>query len=157
MKLRFFFVDSDDKVQRADQRRVLAAWKRRKPWDGSTGEKALRLITVIDDDSTPVHIYLLLLLLEDGWIREESRRESAKFVVAEERWGGGTRKRRAAWIQARNAHYQAMPPDTVVQLAAALDIPVHKLVKEVPLTIGGPLPVSLEMDVSVSELLQHCG
>ena len=94
MKLRFFFVDSDNKVQRADQRRVLAAWKRRKPWDDSTGVNALRLITVLADGSTPVHIYLLLLLLQDGWIREESRRESARFVVAEERWGGGTRSKR---------------------------------------------------------------
>ena len=49
-----------------------------------------------------------------------------------------------------------MPSDMPDQLAAALNTPVHKLVK-VPLAIGGPLPVSLQMDVSVSELLQYFG
>ena len=156
MKLRFFFADADDKVQRADQRRVLAAWKRKKPWDDSTAAHGLRLVTVVDDAAGPVHIYLLLLLLEDGWIREESRRESVQFIVAEERWGGGTRKQKAAWIRALKAHYQAMPSNLADQLAGALDIPVHKLVK-VPLGIGGPLPVSLQMGVSVGELLQYFG
>ena len=49
MKLRFFFVDPNNHVQQASQGRVLAAWKRRKPWDESTGTRDLRLITVVID------------------------------------------------------------------------------------------------------------
>ncbi|MGO9107874.1 MAG: hypothetical protein ACLP9L_01455 [Thermoguttaceae bacterium] len=119
MKLRFFYVESNS-VQQANQRRVLGAWKRRKPWDQSRGRQVLNLITVVCDDSLhPVHIYLLKLLFDDGWITEESRRDSVRFITAEERWGGGTRKQRAA------------------------------------LAIGGPLPVSLQMGISVKELLAY--
>jgi hypothetical protein len=154
MKLRFFHVESDI-VQRADQSRVLAAWKRRKPWDQSIGEQILKLITVVvDRNQHPVHVYLLKLGLQDGWITEQSRRESVEFIVADERWGGGTRKRRAAWIAALKTHLRDLPPDMGTQVATALDIPVWELVKA-PLAIGGPLPVSLQMGVSVKELLMY--
>jgi hypothetical protein len=67
MKLRFFFVDPNNHVQQASQGRMLAAWKRRKPWDESTGTRDLRLITVvIDHNQHPVHVYMLKLGLEAG-------------------------------------------------------------------------------------------
>jgi hypothetical protein len=154
MKLRFFFIESNT-VQRAAQSRVLAAWERRKPWDQSTGTQDLKLITAVCDDNLhPVHVYLLKLSLEDGWISEQSRQNSVKLIIAQERWGGGNKKQRAAWIAELRQHVQDMPPDWGNQLAAALDVPVYELVNANH-TVGGPLPVSLQMDISVQELLLY--
>ena len=154
MKLRFFHVESGI-VQQANQRRVLAAWNRRKPWDQSRGRQVLKLITLVCDDRLhPVHVYLLRLSLDNGWITEESRHDSVDLVTAEERWGGGTRKQRAVWIAALKEHVQAMPSDMATQVAAAMDVPVWELMKA-PLGIGGPLPVSLQMSISVNELLMY--
>ena len=149
----FFSVESYS-VQQANQRRVLGAWERRKPWDQSSGKQALKLITVVCDRLHPVHIYLLKLSLDDGWITEESRRDSVRFITAAERWGGGTRKQRAVWVTALKEHVRAMPSDMSTQVAAAMEIPVWELMKA-PLGIGGPLPVSLDMGVSVNELLMY--
>jgi len=152
MKLRFFHVESDI-VHHANRSRVLGAWERRKPWDQSSGKQVLKLITVVCDDRLhPVHVYLMKLSLDDGWITDESRRNSVKFITAEERWGGGTRKQRAAWITALKEHVRDMPPSP--EIAAALDVPVWELMK-VPLAIGGPLPLSLQMGIGVKELLMY--
>jgi hypothetical protein len=155
MKLRFFFVDPNNHVQQASQGRVLAAWKRRKPWDESTGTRDLRLITVVvDHNQHPVHVYMLKLGLEDSWITNVSRQESVKFIISNERWGGGTRRQRRAWIETLKEFIQGMPADMGTQVAAALDVPVWQLLKA-PLAVGGPLPVSLQMGISVKELLLY--
>ena len=154
MQVRFFHVESNN-VQQADQSRVLGAWKRRKPWNQSRGKQVLKLITVVCDDRLhPVHVYLLNLSLDDGWVTEESRRDSVDLITAEERWGGGNNKQRAAWIAALKKYVREMPPDMGSQLAMALDVPVWEVMK-VPLGVGGPLPVSLQMGVSVPELLRY--
>jgi hypothetical protein len=128
MKLRFFYADSNN-VQQANQRRVLGAWERRKPWDHTSGRQVLKLITVVCDDRLhPVHVYLLKLALDDGWITEESRRDSVRFITAAERWGGGTRKQRAVWIAALKEHVRDMRSDMATQVAAALGVPVWEVI-----------------------------
>ena len=154
MKLRFFHVESDI-VHRANRSRVLGAWERRKPWDQSSGKQVLKLITVVCDDRLhPVHVYLMKLALDDGWITDESRRDSVELVTSEERWGGGNKKQRAAWIAALKDNIRDMPTDMATQVAVALDVSVSEVMK-VPLGVGGPLPVSLQMGVSVPELLHY--
>jgi hypothetical protein len=154
MKLNFFYVESD-RVRQAAQRRVVGAWERRRRWDKSPGTHDLKLITIVCDDSLhPVHVYLLTLSLRDGWITEESRRDAVALVVDEARWGGGNKKRRAAWIASLKKHVQGMPSDMGGQLATALDVPLWELMKT-PLAVGGPLPLSLQMECGVQELLLY--
>jgi hypothetical protein len=109
---------------------------------------------VCDDRLHPVHVYLLKLSLDNGWITEESRRDSVDLVTAEERWGGGNKKQRAVWIASIKKHVQDMPPDLASQIAMALDVPLCEVMNS-PLGVGGPLPVSLQMGVSVPELLRY--
>ncbi len=154
MKVRFFYVESD-RVLRAAQSRMLAAWERRKPWDDSQGTRDLKVVTVVCDNALhPAHVYLLTLKLQDGWITDESRQDAVAFIVDDARWGGGSKKHRAAWIATLKTHVQGLPSDMGTQVAAALDVPLCELMKA-PLGVGGPLPVSLQMGTDVPRLLQY--
>jgi hypothetical protein len=134
---------------------MLGAWERRRRWDKSRGADELRLVTVIcDDDLHPAYIYLLTLALQGGWITEGSRQDAVSFIINESRWGGGNEKQRAAWIATLNTHLQDLPQKFGCQLAAALDVPLSEVI-QAPLAVGGPLPVSLQMGISVDALLRY--
>ena len=154
MKVKFFYIESE-RVRLVAQSRMLGAWERRRRWDNSQGTVELRLVTVIcDDDLRPAYIYLLTLALQNGWITEGSRQDAVSFIIDESRWGGGDRKQRAAWLATLKTHLQNLPQKFGRQLAAALDVPLSDVI-QAPLAVGGPLPVSLQMGISVNELLRY--
>ena len=146
MRLRYFVADGD-RLRRTPQAVVEDLWTaRRKATELKfpPGDELLIFTVLCDNDLHPKICYFLRLELTDGTITEASRRCALRAVQE-----GNLRN-----LDHPSVLYQlsGWPSDWQQQLAVALDVPARELNK---IGIGGPLPISSILGLSLKESLRH--
>jgi hypothetical protein len=146
MKLRYFVVDRDGRLQQTPQAAVLELWEGRQRAEelgGGTGE--LRLVSAVCDDRLwPRRIYLLRLPLTRGQFTPEDYLTLRIFTDAD-------------CVTPREVvqhHGDGWPTDLRRQLAVGLDVPLSALLRR-PLLVGGPLFVAAARGVNPRQALRY--
>lgn len=147
MRLRFFVIDQHDRLHKAFRTAVEGMW---------TGQRSssqwrfplhhdLRIVTVVcDNDLTPQTVCFLRLGITEGQVTEAARQLAYQSIAS------NCKKE----YDCPSLSYQlaGWPKDWKTQLAVAMDVPVQHLQR---VAIGGPLPVSDLLGVSVNESLRY--
>lgn len=148
MRRRYFVLDLSNQLRKATQAVVEGLWTGQRmaadlpfPLDHE-----LRILTVLCDDALEARgCYLLRLVLDDaGAITSESRRAACEAVQLNADWG--------LHHPAVQYHLEGWPRDWLRQLAVAFDVPPQALAQ---VGIGGPLPISEVVGISISESLRY--
>jgi len=151
MKVRFFCLDNDNRLQKIAQRHVEKAWWDERPWDGSTGRGLVRLVTVVlDGDHRLRGCFLLRLTLKDGRLTHEVRRE---ILAAGQSGMEYFRKRSKPTGYPRiEKQMEGWPATLKRQLAVALDV----LIRQLPAPrFGGPLVTAAQLRISLKRALVY--
>jgi hypothetical protein len=151
MRVRYFYLDENDRVHKAGQRAVEGAVLRRDRWDDSQGTKPLRIISFLCDDALrPLKGYITRFEVADGFVTQWSDLETTvamASVIPIERNAGPdcpyVKKQLEGW---------PLDPTLLPQLANAMDIPFDQLPT---LYFGGPLVMALRLRVSVRQALTY--
>lgn len=151
MKVRFFCLDKDDRLQKVAQRHVEKAWWDERPWDDSTGRRLVRLVTIVlDGDHRPRGCFLLRLTLKEGRLTHEIRRE---ILAAAQRGIEHLGKRSKPTGNPQiEKQMEGWPATLKRQLAVALDVPIGQLPKP---RFGGPLVTAAQLRISVKRALVY--
>lgn len=152
MRIRYFYLDEQGTVYKAEQRRTEAAVLNRERWDDSTGAKLLRIVCFIcDDELRPIRGNIASFTVVDGHITLGSIGQAmeayastipqplsppaTEFPLIDEQF--------ALWPDER---------ELFPQLTAALDIPITQMPR---LYFGGPLLLAVRLGVSVKQALTY--
>ena len=147
MKIRYFVVEGQ-RLRKGSQAQVERAWAGEKAWDASHGELDLRILTMLTDNSFGhVISFLLRVKTSDGWITQES---TIQALWAALHWTSKSGEERGADPQIKH-QLEGWPDDWRQQLAVAADLPLESIDF---LGVGGPLPMSLQLDVPVREVVK---
>ena len=151
MKVRFFCLDEDDRLQKVAQRHVEKAWWDERPWDDSTGRGLVRLVTVVlDGDHRLRGCFLLRLTLKDGRLTHQVRREIlATAQSGMEHLGKRSKPTGHPLIEKQ---MEGWPATLKRQLAVALDVPIGQLPTP---GFGGPLVTAARLRISVKRALDY--
>lgn len=150
MRLRYFVIDAQSQIRQVPQSTIEGIWRGAKTLADLNLEigAELRVITALCDSSlNPRVVFFLRLALDNGAITPQSRQlayQTVASVISSE--GEGNNRSAFAY------QIDGWPCDWQRQLAIALDTPAKSLTK---IAIGGPLPVSDLMGVSVRESLRY--
>lgn len=147
MRIRYFVVDTKHQLRRVSQALVEGAWAGRR----DTRELAqltgddVRLITALcDEQLNPRIVFFMRMTLENGQITQASRELAYQTVT------------NLATLHEHTStceyHTTGWPEDWQQQLAVALDTPAQAFDR---FAIGGPLPVSDLMGISIREVLRY--
>lgn len=149
MQLRYFVIDKDGRLHKAYRATIERIWSGHRPANRlrcPLGDN-LRIVTALcDENLIPQVIFLLRLGLSDGRVTDAARQLAYMTVTSVMAKNGEDSEKSAFEYQVAG-----WPEDWQSQLAIALDTPVSALDR---IAIGGPLPVSDLMGVSVKDSLQ---
>lgn len=149
MQLRYFVMDKTGRLHRVERPVVEAVWSGQRTVDKfrfHVGDNLRIISTLCDDDLVPQVVFLLRLAVTDGKIDDAARQVAYSTVTSVMNNNGEDTDKSAFEFQVAG-----WPIDWQRQLAVALDTPVDTLGR---IAIGGPLPVSDLMGVSVTDSLQ---
>ena len=158
MRVRYFWIDDDDTLQKATQTRVEAAWEGKQPWNAGGATCDLRIVTVLtDDEFVPKIVFLTRVrLTDDGHITDESAREATIGWSLMRPQPGGISEATKPSESYSEVQYQLSGwPDAHNvrrQLATALDAPID----QVPSAhFGGPLVCSMQLQISLKQAYSY--
>ena len=148
MKVRYFYLDEKDRLLKAAQRRVEAAWFDERAWDDSTGTKLLRIVSFIcRNDLGPIRGYVMRTMVKDGWITEDSRERAIQAVHSAMPPLFGPVPTELPLIAKQLEGWPELC-GLRQQIAVALDVPISQVPK---LQFGGPLLMASHMTVAVKQ------
>ncbi|MFO0948789.1 MAG: hypothetical protein U1D30_23175 [Planctomycetota bacterium] len=149
MQLRYFVIDKDGRLHKAYRATIERIWSGHRPASHLRCQLSdtLRIVTTLcDDNLVPQVVFLLRLALSEGRVTDAARQMAYMTVTSVMAKNGEDSEKSAFEYQVAG-----WPRDWQSQLAVALDTPVDALDR---IAIGGPLPVSDLMGVSVKDSLQ---
>lgn len=147
MRRRYFVLDSEQQLRKASQAVIEGLWRGERNADAlqiPLGSD-LRILTVLcDDDLGAKGCYVLRVELAEGRITDESHRAACEAVVLNADWG--------PHHPAVQYHFEGWPTDWQRQVAIAFDAHPRDIGQ---IGIGGPLPISEVVGISIRESLRY--